>query len=207
MPLSTQSIVVGLLSVLIGGHYSGLWTFPTRHVVPEDATRWECRPFLPNVFAETPPPADHPLVRDASSRLDGFLSSRFAKGDIDSLSVAVVTSKGPVFEKNFGVMRANESDSPKTTSHSMYRLASVSKLFTTLEGLMLDQKGAISWDDPVNKYFPGFEYRLDGFNPSADTPPPSQAPITLFQLASHMSGLGRDWPPGTVHNWPNDMTR
>ena len=36
-------------------------------------------------------------------------------------------------------------------------------------------------------------------------PSKSEAPITLFQLASHMSGLGRDWPPGTVAGWPFDM--
>ena len=30
-------------------------------------------------------------------------------------------------------------------------------------------------------------------------------PITLRQLASHMSGIGRDWPSGTVADWPHSM--
>ena len=25
---------------------------------------------------------------------------------------------------------------------------------------------------------------------------------TIYDLATHMSGLGRDWPPGTVRDWP-----
>ena len=67
-------------------------------------------------------------------------------GDIDSLSVAVVTSNGTLYERNFGVMRGNESDtSPLTNSHSVYRIASVAKIFTALEGLILERKGIISW--------------------------------------------------------------
>lgn len=60
-------------------------------------------------------------------------------------------------------------------------------------------------DDHVDNYLPEFKYRLDGFDPLEAPPSRSEAPITLFQLASHMSGLGRDWPPGTVLNWPNSM--
>ncbi|KAL5508717.1 hypothetical protein ACEPAG_4802 [Sanghuangporus baumii] len=208
MVTSVQSALVGVCSVLVGGYYAGLLKIPG-HCIPPDVdevARWECHPFLPKLLIETPPSPDHPLIKGASARLDKFLSNRYSIGDIDSLSFAVVTSDGPVFEKNFGVMRGNESNSPATTSHSMYRLASVSKLFTVFEGLLLEQKGALSWDDPVTKYLPDFKYRLDGFDPSQPTPPRSQAPITLFQLASHMSGLGRDWPPGTVSGWPFNLT-
>jgi CubicO group peptidase (beta-lactamase class C family) len=60
-------------------------------------------------------------------------------------------------------------------------------------------------DDPVQKYLPEFKYRLNGFNPSSPSKSMGEAPITMFQLASHMSGLGRDWPSGTVANWPKDM--
>ena len=43
---------------------------------------------------------------------------------------------------------------------------------------------------------------LDGRSESDSTHVP---PITLRQLATHMSGLGRDWPPGEVAGWPHDM--
>lgn len=61
-------------------------------------------------------------------------------------------------------------------------------------------------DDPVEKHLKGFTYRVDGLDPEA-TPEPREErpPITLYQLATHMSGLGRDWPPGTVSDWPHDM--
>ncbi|EPQ52148.1 hypothetical protein GLOTRDRAFT_95806 [Gloeophyllum trabeum ATCC 11539] len=46
-------------------------------------------------------------------------------------------------------------------------------------------------EDPVEKYFPGLQYQLEGFDPKFKSQPSS---LTLFQLATHMSGLGRDWP-------------
>lgn len=223
-----QSILVGLAAIAAGAHYSGLWTIPTRYKSTDDVERFSCRPFLPKLFVETPPAPDHPTIEGASNRLREFFSKRFAKGDIDSLSVAVVTSGGALFEENYGVVRGNETaSSPPTTSHSQYRIASVAKLFIVMEGLVLEQKGALSWwvsflfiyvvvfginpmglsrDDPVEKYLPQFKYRSTGFDPSAQQTSTTDAPITLFQLASHMSGLGRDWPSGTVANWPTDMS-
>lgn len=144
MPL--QSVLVGLAAIAVGVHYSGLWTIPTRFTVASDESeRYSCRPFLPKLFIETPPSSDHPLIEVASKRLGDYFSDRFSKGDIDSLSVVVVTPGGAIFEENYGVMRGNETaSSPPTTSHSQYRIASVSKLFAVLQGLVLEQRGALS---------------------------------------------------------------
>ncbi|TFK92334.1 beta-lactamase/transpeptidase-like protein [Polyporus arcularius HHB13444] len=168
--------------------------------------RWSCRPFLPKVFIDRPPPLTHPAIREATEVLDEYISGHIAEGGIDSLSIAVVTSEGMLYERNSGVLRANETNSPPVTSHSMYRLASISKLFTVLEGMVLEQKGIISWDDPVEKYIKGFKYRLDALDPEQPHPSRAEAPITLAQLAAHMSGLGRDWPSGTAHDWPHELT-
>ena len=63
----------------------------------------------------------------------------------------------------------------------------------------------IGRDDPVAKHLKDFTYRLDGLDPHKPAPSVDEAPITLFQLVTHMSGLGRDWPPGTVAAWPHSM--
>ncbi|KAJ7840750.1 beta-lactamase/transpeptidase-like protein [Mycena leptocephala] len=183
-----QSILVGFISLVFGATTLDFCPFrlPT---LPASALR----PFSPHI--------DNPLIRTASLRTGQFLESRFSKKDIDSLSVAVVSSDGVLFEANYGVMRGNESGtSLATNSDSMYRIASVSKLFTVLEGHILAEKGVISWDDPVKKYLPDFKPRLDSSSLSS-----VELPVTLFQLATHMSGLGRDWPPGNVANWPKDL--
>jgi CubicO group peptidase (beta-lactamase class C family) len=142
-----QSILIGLISLVLGGHYTGLLPLPKLFTTPHETERFNCRPFLPPLFVHSPPHIDNnPLIRAASLRTGQFLESRFAEKDIDSLSVAVVSSNGVLFEANYGVMRGNESEtSPATNSDSMYRIASVSKLFTVLEGHILAEKGVISW--------------------------------------------------------------
>ncbi|KAI9060772.1 beta-lactamase/transpeptidase-like protein [Trametes sanguinea] len=202
--LSGSAVATAVLAALAGGWYSGFWNKGAPAI--SEVERFSCRPFLPNVFEQAPPSPDHPAIRKGIKAVDEFFTNRFSEGDIDSLSVAVVTSAGALYEKNFGTTRGNETNGPPTTSHSQYRLASVSKLFTVLEGLVLEQKGALSWDDPVEKYLKDFKYRPDGLAPNNKGLSPERAPITLFSLASHMSGLGRDWPPGIVKDWPHDMT-
>ncbi len=151
---TATALAAAAVSILLGGHYSGYVRLPYlfdyhRAATPHDLEQWSCRPFLPNLFADTPPSLAHPKVRKGVDAVESFFTTRFSKGDIDSLSVAVVTSNGPLYERNFGVIRGNESDtSPPTTSHSMYRIASVSKLFTALEGFILEEKGLISWYVP-----------------------------------------------------------
>ncbi|OCH88784.1 beta-lactamase/transpeptidase-like protein [Obba rivulosa] len=194
------TLLSGIVSAVL--RYSGPpATDLASHHVEE---RINCFPFLPKLFTETPPPADDPFIQTAAQQVHQYLSDRFSVGDISSLSVAVVTADGAVFEENYGVMRANESDtSPPTHRHSMYRVASVSKLFAVLEGHVLAQKGVLSWDDPVRKHLPDFSYRLDGFRPGSKSLSLEYAPITLFQLASHMSGLGRDLPSGIASGFPH----
>lgn len=224
MPFSS-AVTAGLVSLLIGGYYSGHIRIPLLESHPDNSASepWDCRPFLPNLFADTPPSAAHPAIHSGVAAVHRYFSFRFSAGDIDSLSVAVVTREGPIYENNFGVTRGNETQSPPTTSHSTYRIASTGKLFPVLEGLILEQKGLISWyvalfcryddvalitafrDDPVDKHLKGFSYRPDGLEPHAVSVAAEKPPITLFQLASHMSGLGRDWPAGTVTDWPHDL--
>ena len=142
---------VAYLVVAAGVHYWTRTQFPVllgsgEHEGVADVERFSCRPFLPKLFEETPPQAHHAAIRAATKRLDTFLSDRVSQGDIDGLSVAVVTSAGPLFEQNWGVQRGNESKmSPPMTSHSVHRISSVAKIFPVLEGLILEQRGVISW--------------------------------------------------------------
>ena len=54
-----------------------------------------------------------------------YFTSRFTTENIDTLSVAVVTSNGTPYEHNFGPLRANKTGSSPVNSQSMYRLADV----------------------------------------------------------------------------------
>ncbi|KAJ7446452.1 beta-lactamase/transpeptidase-like protein [Mycena galericulata] len=167
-----------------------------------------CRAPLPTLFASHPPGPDSPGFKAAAASLDEFLSTRTNESDIDSLSIAVVTPNGPIFEGGYGVLRANESEVHKhgsITRDSIYRIASITKMFVVLETLILRERGALNWDDPVTKFLPNFTHPSYGWSDflNGNKYPAEKEPITLRQLASHLSGLGRDYPPTDVgERWP-----
>jgi len=121
-----------------------------------------CRPPSINLFAAHPPrPNLDPIVK-ASNDLDKFISQTVAKPSVDSLAVAVVTPAGPIFLQGYGVLRANETvsqpekkkdDDPHcpeppaapVDGDSIYRIASISKMFTVMETLILREKGVLNW--------------------------------------------------------------
>lgn len=145
-----QSLVVALTSLGFGSYYSRLWPFEWG----SEADRFSCLPFLPRIFVETPPPADNAFIHESTHQLDQYFSKFFAQGQLDSLSIAVVTSAGPIFERNWGTIRGNASTTSRaTTSHDSYRIASVSKMFVLMEALVLQQKGVISWYVVTSSYF------------------------------------------------------
>ena len=119
---------------------------------PRDATSFEddpsCHPPLPNLLAHYPPKANDSSLAAIFDTVDAYLQKIVAVNSTDSVSVSIVTSGGPLYEKGFGIARANETDSSKRLrpdGRSIYRVASVSKLFTTLETHILRERGALNW--------------------------------------------------------------
>ncbi|KAJ8514878.1 hypothetical protein ONZ45_g7620 [Pleurotus djamor] len=162
---------------------------------PQDVP--QCRaPLLPLISASNNPVASHPAIRVATQHLDMGLDALFRDADLESLAVAVVTGEGSVFESFRGVQRANETNPTLrgiVDRHSIYRLASISKLFTTTKTLLLRDAGLLRLDDDVGTI-------LDDF------PNVSNDPITVRQLMAHMSGLLRECPPGSSNGtWPDSL--
>lgn len=72
-------------------------------------------------------------------------------------------------------------------SETIFEIGSVTKIFTTLALAVMTERGEVALDDPVNKYLPA-GIRL---------PQQLDREITLFDLATHTSGLPR-LPPNLV---------
>jgi len=107
-----------------------------------------CHPPLPNLLAYYPPKANDSSLAALFDTVDAYLQKIVAVNTTDSISVSIVTSGGPLYEKGFGIARANETDPEKRLrpdGKSIYRVASVSKLFTTLETLILRERGVLNW--------------------------------------------------------------
>ncbi|KIY65470.1 beta-lactamase/transpeptidase-like protein [Cylindrobasidium torrendii FP15055 ss-10] len=193
-----------LLAILTGYHLSA--SKPREFLLSVESRKPGCRPRLPGTPFELPGTLESQDVQRALSQVDEHIRDVFATDDgIDGLAVAIVTSSGVLWEKYMGPLKANETDLAKrghVDKHSIFRIASGSKLFTTLETLILREKGALSLDDPITKFFSHFSYKPGGWIPGHDERNFQREPITLRQLASHMSGLGREYPRGDMPHWP-----
>jgi CubicO group peptidase (beta-lactamase class C family) len=79
------------------------------------------------------------------------------------------------------------------TSRSVMQIGSITKQFTSAAILRLAERGALSLDDPIQKFVPEFD--------------PRGKTITLRQILSHRSGLPRDWYKLEGHTTPPLLTQ
>lgn len=102
---------------------------------------------------------------------------------IPALSIALVDSQRVVWARGFGW--ADSAKRVPATAETIYRVGSVSKLFTDLAVMQLVQRGDLSLDADITRYLP----TLRPGNPY-------KKPITLRQLMSHRAGIVREPPAG-----------
>jgi CubicO group peptidase (beta-lactamase class C family) len=120
---------------------------------------------------------------DLSSQIaatDAITVKQFAKHPIGSITVGVVSGSALIWTKSYG-----HADEKKVADkETVYRIGSVTKMFTALMFEQLVEAGTVHLTDPVEKYFPEVNSIQDRFGYSSA--------ITLFQLATHTSGLGSE---------------
>ncbi|MEO6034722.1 MAG: serine hydrolase domain-containing protein [Verrucomicrobiota bacterium] len=94
-------------------------------------------------------------------------------GDAPGAAVMVIKEGKPVFQKAYGL--ANLEKKTACSIDTNFRLASITKQFTAMAILILAEKGKLSLDDKLARFFPEFpDYGKD---------------ITVRLLLSHTSGL------------------
>lgn len=118
----------------------------------------------------------------ALERADSIARVEFAKDSLGSISVGIVSGSNLVWSKSYGF--ADSARRVLATPATVYRIASVSKQLTAVMLLQLVEQHRVSLSDPVERFFPQVK-RVRGKSESA-------SPVTLVQLATMTSGLGRD---------------
>lgn len=123
------------------------------------------------------------LNEQAIRRLSDAITYEVERKDIPALSIALVDGTRTVWSAGFGFQ--NEQKTVPASADSVYRVGSVSKLFTDLAVMQLVEAGRLNLDEPITMYLPDFRPHNS-----------SGTPITLRQLMSHQSGLVRESPVG-----------
>lgn len=115
---------------------------------------------------------------------------------LPALSIALVDDQRIVWAKGFGFRDAAKKI--PADAGTVYRVGSVSKLFTDVAVMQLVEDGKLDLDKPVADYLPDFK----PVTPAAFEKPKS---ITLRMLMSHRSGLIREPPIGNYFD-PTEPT-
>jgi CubicO group peptidase (beta-lactamase class C family)/D-alanyl-D-alanine dipeptidase len=111
-----------------------------------------------------------------AAALTQFIQQELAQKQIPALSIALVDGHETVWAQGFGY--ADPGRRIPATAETVYRVGSVSKLFTDIGIMQLVERGQLDLDAPIEKVLPDFRPRN-----------PFGAPITLRELMSHRSGL------------------
>jgi D-alanyl-D-alanine carboxypeptidase len=104
--------------------------------------------------------------------VDRIVRPVMEKAKIPGLSIAVSPSDGRTIERAYGM--ANLEHRIPVTRESVFEIGSLSKTFTALGILLLEEEGRLRVDDKLAKYFPGFR---------------GGGEITLRHLLQHTSGI------------------
>ena len=105
-----------------------------------------------------------------------------ARSPMGSLTVGVVSGDKLMWTKSYG--NAESVISLTANQDTVYRIGSITKMFTATMLEQLVEAGKVGLKDPVEKYFPEVNRVQKRYK---DAPP-----ITLLQLATHTSGLSRE---------------
>jgi methyl acetate hydrolase len=124
------------------------------------------------------------------SYIDSMLRAATRAAEVPGVVALAATDNGIVYEGIFGQRRLHEA--PAMTRDTVFRIASMVKLITSVAALQLVEQEKLSLDAPVPDIDPalGSPQVLDGFDargiPQLRAP---HRPISLRHLLTHTSGL------------------
>ncbi len=152
----------------------------TSRLTPVLALALALAPRLP-AQAVIGPSTEYALVAERLSRM---ISREVADKRLPALSIALVDDQKIVWARGFGYARPQ--DAVPATAATVYRVGSVSKLFTDIAVMQLVERGVVDLDAPITRYLPDFAPQN-----------PFGMAVTLRHLMTHRAGLVREPPLGS----------
>ncbi|NVN90509.1 MAG: beta-lactamase family protein [Desulfuromonadales bacterium] len=119
-----------------------------------------------------------------------------SKDDVTGLSIALVDDQQVVWAEGFGM--ADREKQVPATPETIYRVGSISKLFTATTAMQLSEQGKLDIDKPLQTYLPEFSIKRRF---------PDSPPITPRTLMTHHSGLPSDHLKGMWTNQPESYAK
>lgn len=157
------------------------------------AAPWQCPP-LGDVLPKAKNPSANPAVRAA---LDAFLASVEAEaatfnGSAISIGVKSAVEDEAMLDFHFTPRDKDPLGAQVVDKHTVYRLASVSKVFAVLAALQNDD--VIGWEDPIVKFIPELRDAPKGTLDYVDW-----EDVTVEAASAHIGGIPTDSKDPGLH--------
>jgi CubicO group peptidase (beta-lactamase class C family) len=155
--------------------FSALALPPQTAMAPKPATAPLPAPEKPS--AMMPPAPPHLLQKpDLEAFFDGIIPLQLERSDVAGATVLVMKDGKDLLRKGYGFSDISKKK-PVDPETSMFRMASISKLFTWISVMQLAEQGKLDIDADVNKYL---DFQIA---------PAFGKPITLQNLMTHTGGF------------------
>ncbi|KAK7912526.1 hypothetical protein WMY93_012737 [Mugilogobius chulae] len=196
-----------VVSVVMTGCF--FWQYQLPKLLPDESMGRNTKAEMMCPRFPEPVPLEHPIpsLKDALEKVDVMLRQSTNSVSLPSLSAIVVLNDTVLWTGNFGKKNISDPLSGLPNEYTVYRIASLSKIFPTLMLYKLWEDGKIaSLDDPLEKYVDNFTIKnplgrsrdselkhiTDGliFLDSGEVQIRSTS-VTLRRMASQLSGLPR----------------
>ncbi|KAI8716279.1 Beta-lactamase domain-containing protein [Fusarium sp. LHS14.1] len=138
----------------------------------------QCSPLGP-VLPPPKRPSQHPAVKTAIKGIITSLEAQTGGFNYSAISVGIQSIYEDTPFLHFHHTPSNPASkrgAKEVDAGTVYRLGSVSKLFTVLAALKLAEDGVLSMDDPVGRQLDRIEWQ----------------DVTVEDVAAHLSGIGGD---------------
>ena len=144
--------------------------------------------------AQNNPLPQHPQLKAAIDLLEAWIEAQAAYSELPGMSMGIILDQDLIWSRGFGY--GDRDKKTPARPDTIYRVASLTKLFTNTAIVQLRDQGALQLDDPVARHLPWFALR----NPFPDAPE-----ITIRHLLTHTAGLPREaaFPYWTDFQFPS----
>jgi CubicO group peptidase (beta-lactamase class C family) len=129
------------------------------------------------------------------SYISQLIEMKMKDREITGLSIALVDDQKIVWAQGFGY--ADVANKIPASADTVYRLGSISKVFTAMAIMQLAEKHELDIDQPLKTYLPEFSVRSRF---------PDSGPITPRNLMTHHSGLPANYAAGMWTMNPDSFT-
>ncbi|MEM6802191.1 MAG: serine hydrolase domain-containing protein, partial [Bacteroidota bacterium] len=108
-----------------------------------------------------------------------FIEKGLEKSNVPGLSMGIIKEGEVILAEGFGYKNLESKE--KVTAQTQFAIGSSSKSFTAMGLALLEDKGELDWETPINPYITEFEMK-DAF---------ASQEMTAVDLLCHRSGLPR----------------